>query len=199
MLKQERENPDIPADSDDALMLRVQDRDSDAFRVLIDRHADVPFRIGCRMMGDSSEAEDIAQEAMLRLWNGADSWRGQGPGVAAWLTRVATNLCIDRLRKARRISGDEPPDSIDEAPPADALVDEDKQARAVRECIGKLGDRQRAAVILTYYEEQPNAAAADDLAMKIKAFESLLFRARKALKDCLEASPYIDRATGDQS
>ncbi len=180
------------AESDDALMDRVRQRDGEAFRMLIDRHADLPFRIACRMMSDSSEAEDIAQEAMLRLWNNAGKWQGGGSGVGAWLSRVATNLCLDRLRKKRRMSDEDVPEQADDAASADELVDGEKQAHAVKNCIEKLGERQRAAVILTYYEEQSNLLAADQLDMKIKAFESLLFRARGSLRDCLEQSPYVD-------
>jgi len=90
---------EIVAESDDELMLRVIERDSEAFRTLVERHSDVPFRIGCRMVKDPVEAEDIAQEALLRLWNNASKWTAGGSGVAAWLSRVAVNLCLDRLRK----------------------------------------------------------------------------------------------------
>ncbi|VAV97782.1 hypothetical protein MNBD_ALPHA04-1776 [hydrothermal vent metagenome] len=181
---------------DDDLMLRVAKRDGEAFRILVDRHADVAFRIGCRIVGDSIEAEDIAQETLLRLWNNADKWIPGGSGVAAWLSRVATNLCLDRLRKKKRTSEEDVPDEADKAPLADELIDEDRQGEAVKKCIGKLGDRQKAAVVLTYYEEQPNLEAAKMLKMKIKAFESLLYRARGSLKDCLENNPIIRSARG---
>ena len=177
--------------SDDALMESVAKRDGEAFRMLADRHAEVPYRIACRMIGDPVEAEDIAQEAMLRLWNNAEKWTPGGSGVAAWLSRVGTNLCLDRLRKKRRLSDVEVPEEADDAPLADERIDEERQGDAVKDCIEKLGERQRAAVVLTYYEEQPNLEAAETLKMKIKAFESLLFRARGSLRDCLEASPMI--------
>jgi len=190
----------VAAQSDDDLMLLVAKQDSAAFRLLVERHAEIPFRIACRMVKDPAEAEDIAQEALLRLWNNASKWSGGGSGVAAWLSRVATNMCIDRLRKKRRTSDEEAPDRADDAPLADALMDNERQEIAVKDCIEKLGDRQRAAVILTYYEEQSNLAAADNLEMKIKGFESLLFRARASLRDCLESSPYIgNQANGEGS
>jgi len=96
------------------------------------------------------------------------------------------------------MSDEEAPDRADEAPLADDLVDEERQQLAVKNCIDRLGERQRAAVILTYYEEQPNMMAADGLDMKIKGFESLLFRARASLRDCLESSPYIRHAQGGE-
>ncbi|WP_074205009.1 sigma-70 family RNA polymerase sigma factor [Parasphingorhabdus marina] len=185
--------PDKPVveQGDDALMLRVADKDAEAFRTLVDRHARIPFAIGCRMVKDPAEAEDIAQEAMLRLWNNAEKWTSGGAGVEAWLRRVAVNLCLDRLRKRKRMSDEDVPEQVDDAPTADAVVDNSRQALAVKHCIGKLGDRQRAAVVLTYYEEQSNLDAAGTMDMKLKGFESLLFRARAALKHCLENSPYV--------
>lgn len=184
---------------DDALMLRVGDRDAEAFRLLVDRHAAIPFAIGCRMMKDPVEAEDVAQESLLRLWNNAENWITGSSGVEAWLRRVATNLCLDRLRKRKRMADDEVPEQTDDAPAADELVDGSRQEMAVKDCIAKLGDRQRAAVVLTYYEEQSNKDAAGVLDMKVKGFESLLFRARGALKDCLESSPYLVNVTGETS
>lgn len=171
---------------DDALMLRVGARDGAAFRALIDRHAARPHRIAWRMLGDASEAEDVAQEAMLRLWNAAPQWRGGGPGVGAWLTRVASNLCLDRLRRRGRFSDEEMPERADEAPLADQVIEADQARAGVAAALARLPDRQRAALVLTYYEELPNSAAADLLEMNIKAFESLLLRARKALKALLQ-------------
>ena len=110
---------------------------------------------------------------------------GSRPGVAAWLTRVATNLCLDRLRQRARLSGEEVPERADEAPLADTAIERDQARGAVIAALDRLTERQRAAVVLTYYEELPNADAAVMLELNIKAFESLLLRARRALKDLL--------------
>jgi RNA polymerase sigma factor (sigma-70 family) len=174
------------SESDDALMARVAARDADALRLLSDRHANIPWRIACRMLGDQIEAEDVAQEAFLRLWQHGDRWQAGGSGVAAWLTRVATNLCLDRLRRKRFVAGDEVPERMDEAPPADAGIEGEEVRSAVKNCIEALPERQRAAIVLTYYEERQNQMAAEVLAMQLKAFESLLFRARAAMQGCIE-------------
>jgi RNA polymerase sigma-70 factor (ECF subfamily) len=150
-----------------------------------------------RMVGDAHEAEDIAQEAMLRLWDHAPrlAARHSGGGgtsgplrLGAWLKRVAVNLAIDRLRLARRQSGGEVPESADEAPLADARIEAQQRRDLARALIATLPERQRAAIVLTYYEELPNAEAAEVLEMNIKAFESLLYRARAALRASFEAS-----------
>lgn len=176
-----------PGRDDDALIARVALRDAEAFRVLVDAHGRVPHRVAWRMIGDASEAEDLAQEALLRLWDHAPRWRGGGSGVAAWLTRVAVNLSLDRLRRRRFASDAEPPERADETPLADALIEREHVAEATRAAIAALPDRQRAAIVLTYYEDLSNSGAATMLDMNIKAFESLLLRARRALADDLRA------------
>ena len=171
--------------SDDALMRRVGAGDAGAFQSLVDVHAKRPHRIAWRMLGDASEAEDVAQEAFLRLWKDAPRWNAQGSGVGAWLTRVATNLCLDRLRRRARLSDEEVPDRADPAPLADEAIGAGQDRTRVRVALDALPERQRAAVVLTYYEDLPNAEAAAALDMNIKAFESLLLRARHALKERL--------------
>jgi RNA polymerase sigma factor (sigma-70 family) len=170
---------------DDTLMARVALRDGDAFRVLVEAHAAKAHRIGWRMLGNATEAEDVAQDAMLKLWEQADKWQAGGTGVGAWLNRVATNLCLDRLRRRRFTSDEAVPERVDESPLADVLMDEEWMRRRTMTAVHALPDRQRAAIVLTYYEECSNMAAAQILDMNVKAFESLLLRARQALKAAL--------------
>jgi len=168
-------------------MARVAARDAEAFRALAERHGAVPWRVAYRMTGDPAEAEDLTQEALLRLWDRAPRWHAGGSGVAAWLTRVAMNLALDRLRRRRFASSEPVPERADEAPLADDEIEREQTAAAVRLCIAVLPERQRAAIVLTYYEEVPNKTAAEMLDMNLKAFESLLFRARAAIRDGLGA------------
>ena len=179
------------ADDDNVLMARVAARDADAFRTLVDAHVRTIHRIAFRMLGEASAAEDIAQESLLRLWDHAARWRGDGPGVAAWLTRVANNLCLDRLRRRKFSSDEAVPDRADPAPGADDVMDEAEMTSLTKMCIGTLSDRQRSAIILTYYEDMSNNDAATALDMNIKAFESLLLRARHSLRRSIEQSGFM--------
>lgn len=172
-------------EDDDALMARVALRDGAAFRLLIEAYAMRPHRIAFRMLGDAAEAEDVAQEALLRLWNQAVKWQAGGAGVSAWLGRVATNLCLDRLRRRKFASDEAVPERADDTPGADEQMDEERLRARTVAAVQALPDRQRAAIILTYYEEYSNMAAAEALDMNIKAFESLLLRARTALRKAL--------------
>lgn len=173
------------ADSDDALMARICARDAVAFRILVDRHVRSLHRIAYRMIGDAAEAEDLAQEALLRLWRDAARWQTGHAGTGAWLNRVVVNLCLDRLRRRRFASDDAVPERVDEAPLAPDEMDAARLRAATVAAIAALSDRQRAAIVLTYYEEVSNQVAAETMDMNIKAFESLLLRARATLRVAL--------------
>jgi RNA polymerase sigma factor (sigma-70 family) len=175
----------LASEGDDALMARVAQRDGAAFRLLIAAHAQRPHRIAWRMLGDAIEAEDIAQEAMMRLWEHAAKWQVGGAGVSAWLARVATNLCLDRLRRRKFASDEAVPERVDDSAGADEMIDETRARARTMAVVHALPDRQRAAIILTYYEDQSNIMAAQMLDMNVKAFESLLLRARTALRSAL--------------
>jgi RNA polymerase sigma-70 factor (ECF subfamily) len=138
----------------------------------------------------------MVQEAMLRLWDQADRWQRGKQGVGAWLKRVVTNMAIDRLRRTRRIAGDAIPEQADGSPLADSAMIADEAAQQARAIIAALPDKQRAAIVLTYYEGLSNADAADAMDMHIKAFESLLYRARAAIKASFAALPSATEAKG---
>ena len=180
-----------PEASDDEarLVAAVARRDAAAFRALVECQSRAIQALAYRMLGDRHEAEDVVQEALLRLWDGAARWQPRGGGVAGWLRRVATNLCIDRVRRTGRLSDAAPPEQADPAPSADALIDEARAAERARGALQQLPDRQRAAIVLTYYEQLSNAAAAEVLGLGIKAFESLLVRARAGLRSTLAGVP----------
>ena len=189
--------PRVAGPGDDAaLAARLADRDPAALRDIIARHAGALHRTAFRMTGDAHEAEDIVQEACLRLWDQAPAIAARHPlgsqaagtlRLGGWLQRVVTNLAIDRLRRSRRLSDGEVPDREDEAPLADALIEAGEREGLARRLLLALPDRQRAAIVLTYYEELSNAEAAEAMEMNIKAFESLLHRARAALRQAFAA------------
>lgn len=177
---------DVAAACDDALLRQVALGDAVAFRTLVDRHHAVMFRIGWRMLGQRAEAEDIVQDALTRLWVNAatlDPRRGAG----GWLHRVTVNLCLDRLRRRRFVADVPVPDRADDAAPADVEMDRARLAALTSSCVAALPDRQRAAIVLTYFENLSNNDAATALDLNLKAFESLLLRARSTLRGTLAA------------
>lgn len=174
--------------SDDGLLAQCAAGDAGAFRVLIARHGDAAWRLAWRLTGDAGEAEDLVQEGFARLWKQAPDWQGGRAGAGAFLQRVITNLAIDRSRRKRPEPVAELPDCADPAPLADALLDEAGLAARVQHCLARLPERQRAAIVLTYWEGLSGPEAAAVLELSPKAFESLLIRARTALKPILGAA-----------
>jgi RNA polymerase sigma factor (sigma-70 family) len=174
---------DAPQEGEDdgALMRRVASGDAHALEVVADRHTQMLFGIAWRMLGDAAEAEDVVQEAITRLWVNAKGWTPVGGGIGGWLRRVATNLCLDRKRASARVSDEEVPERADDTPAADIQIDEERRRQAVAGAMQALPDRQRAAIVLTYYEGLSNADAAATLGVGVKALESLLVRARQGL------------------
>jgi len=171
------------ADRDDALMACLAARDTQALRTVISLYGEKAHRIAWRMLGDAAEAEDVAQEAMLKLWQQAGGWSAGGQGIGPWLARVTANLCIDRMRRIRPVTGEDLPERADETPLADERLDEERLRALTQAALQALPERQRAAIVLTHWQECSNLEAAETLEMNIKAFESLLFRARSALRE----------------
>ena len=139
-----------------------------------------------RMLHDEAEAEDVAQETMLRLWKMAPDWDPTRARVTTWTYRVAANLCTDRLRRAGRwVAEDQAPEQADETPGAEARLQNEDRARALHAAMNKLPDRQRLALQLRHFEELGNPQIAEVLDTSVEAVESLLGRARRALAAAL--------------
>ena len=174
------------SDADRALMAQVRDGDAVAFGALVERHSQALYRFAYRMLGDGHEAEDVVQESFTRLWTHAPQWKPSGAGLVGWLHRVNTNLCLDRLRKRKRIAPVEPPERADGDPAADEKIVSGEIGATVEACLRELPERQRAALVLSYYEGLSNKESADILEVKVKALESLLVRARTKMRELLE-------------
>jgi len=179
------------------LMIRVAAGDSHAFEQLVIRHTPMVHAIAWRMLGDATEAEDVVQETFVKLWVNARGWTPAGGGLGGWLRRISTNACLDRLRRPRFVSDEALPERADEAPPADMALDGERRRAAVAASIQALPDRQRAAIVLTYYEGVPNAEAASILGIGVKALESLLVRARQALTQALARDGLLAEGAGE--
>jgi RNA polymerase sigma factor (sigma-70 family) len=180
-----------------ALMTCVAAGDASAFEQLVTRHTPMVHRVAWRMLGDAVEAEDVVQETFVKLWVNAKSWTPAGGGLGGWLRRISTNACLDRLRCPRFVSDETLPERVDEAVPADLAIDGARRQAAVAASVQALPDRQRAAIVLTYFEGVSNAEAASILGIGVKALESLLVRARQALTGALAAKGLIAEGEGE--
>src|SRR5215470_17366146 len=160
-------------DSDEALMARVARGDERAFQVL-----------ARRILGNAAEAEDVAQEALMRVWTHAPRWRPLAL-FRTWLTRVVVNLCLDRKRRAPWVGLEAAGDIVDPSPGATERAETDERDRMVAGAIDKLPARQRSAIMLTYGEGMSNAEVAEILDTSVSAVETLLVRGKQNLRRSL--------------
>jgi RNA polymerase sigma-70 factor (ECF subfamily) len=175
------------SDPDEALLIRVGRREAAAFKEIAERKLPRILSLATRMLDDRNEAEDIAQEAFLRIWKYAARWKPGRARFDTWLHRVVLNLCYDRLR-SREDPTEVLPEQIDTAlMPADVMDASAKSAR-VAAALAALPDRQREALVLHYYQELPNVEAAALMGVSVEALESLLARARKGMRATLIGS-----------
>lgn len=172
----------VDASSDADLMRRVAEGDEAACRAVVGRHLPQVLTLARRMLRDRADAEDVAQESMLRLWQMAARWRADAP-IGAWLYRVAHNLAIDRIRRRRpTVDVDAAVGLADPGPnPAQSLAAGDRRA-AVEGAIANLPERQRTAITLVHTMEMGNIEAAAAMEISVDALESLLARGRRALR-----------------
>ena len=177
-----------PSETDDeaTLLARVSAGEPQAFRALVDRHLPSVLAIGRRMLRDDAEAEDVAQETLLRLWrNAAGLELGEG-GVRPWLRRVAANLCIDRVRARRNTTVTDAVPEEQEPPPQVRQLAERELGGRVDAALKALPERQRLALTLFHYEGMSQIEVGEAMSISDEAVESLLARARRTLKVSLK-------------
>lgn len=172
--------------TDEALLVLYGNGDASAAQILTARLAPKVMGYACRLLGgDRAEAEDVTQEAMLRLWKQAREWRQGEAKVTTWLYTVVTNLCTDRLRKRRSVDIDaieEPADDRQSA--VEGMIEADRAA-ALQSALMQLPERQRIAVSLRHLEGASNPEIAEVLNISVEAVESLTARGKRALAAAL--------------
>lgn len=178
-------------------MARVARQDRAAFALLLQRHLRGAANTAYRILLNRFDAEEVAQEAFLRVWQHAPRWQVDGAaGFRTWLTRIVVNLSIDRRRRPGMDALDDQPDPVDLGPgPFEALAGSEDSAR-IAQALAKLPERQRAAIVLCYWEDESNIAAAETLGISVGALESLLVRAKRALRD--ELGPALGNNRGKE-
>ncbi|WP_293901564.1 RNA polymerase sigma factor [Phenylobacterium sp.] len=172
-------------DPDEELLSRVATGDPAAVRALVARKLPRLLSLAGRILGDRQEAQDVAQEAFLRVWKQAPKWRPGAARFDTWLHRVALNLCYDRLRRRREVAYADPPERADEGPGPDRGLMAADTGRRVGAALAALPDRQREAIVLCHYQELGNIEAAAVMGVSVEALESLLGRGRRALRAAL--------------
>ena len=172
--------------SDEALLLAFGRGERAAAQALTTRLTPRVLGFASRMLGgDRAEAEDVTQEAMLRLWKVAPDWRTGEAKVTTWLYRVVANLCTDRLRKRRNVDIDAIEEPADGRPHVTHRLMAEDRARALIGAMRDLPDRQKQAVTLRHIEGLGNPEIAEIMQISTEAVESLTARGKRALAQAL--------------
>ncbi len=173
-------------DAEAELLQRYGAGDATAARLLSTRVLPRIYAHAFRVLGDRAEAEDVAQDAMMRLWRVAPEWRKGEAKVTTWLYRVTANLCTDRLRKRRYSPLEDVAEPIDPSPSAAAQLQNAARTDALQQALQALPDRQRQAVVLRHIEGLANPEIAAILDVGVEAVESLTARGKRALRTALK-------------
>ncbi|WP_244504621.1 sigma-70 family RNA polymerase sigma factor [Jannaschia faecimaris] len=170
------------------LLARAGRGDNAAAAALLDRLGPRLMAFARRMTaGDRALAEDIVQEAFLRLWKRAGDWDAQGSAqMSSWLGRVAANLAIDARRRASRTQGmPDGWDPEDGSPGVETRMMRDEDLSALDRALASLPDRQREAVVLRHIEGYSNPDIAAMMDCGVEAVESLTARGKRRLVDVM--------------
>ena len=173
-----------PEKDDRELLALVQGGSHKAFSELVERHTERFYRLAFRYLQNKEAAEDVVQDAFLKLWENPGIWQAdKNAKFTTWFYRIMVNLCLDRQKRKRPVELDEEMVLIDNRESADqAMVRREEQKVLERE-IAALPERQRTALNLCFDEGLSNQDAADVMGVNLKALQSLIMRAKTTLKE----------------
>lgn len=169
-------------------MRAIADGSEQAFRALAQRHLERIRRLARRMLGGRTDSDDVAQETLIRIWTHAAQWRPERSKLTTWVYTIVYRLCVDRLRSAPTLPLDHAMEATDPGPTALDALAQAGELRQLAAAMRGLQPRQRAALTLFYYEELSGPDAAAVLGLSLRAFWSLLHRARQAVQERMRAS-----------
>lgn len=167
--------------AEETLLRLYANGDSEAARELVGRLGPRAYSVALRVLGNRAEAEDVTQEAMLRLWRIAPEWQSGQAKVSTWLYRVVMNLCLDLRRRRQTLDLDDIPEPEDDKPEAMDRLLHVARVDALQDALMRLPVRQRQAVVLRHIEELSNPEIAGIMEIGVEAVESLTARGRRTL------------------
>jgi RNA polymerase sigma-70 factor, ECF subfamily len=175
---------------DQELLAFIQDGSHPAFAELVRRHTDRFYRLAYRYLQRKEAAEDIVQDALLKLWEDPGKWQpGRNTRFTTWFYRIVVNLCLDWQKKKRPAPLDEELPLVDEKETLEVAAIQNEEQRLLEKEIAALPDRQRTALNLCFEEGLSNQEAAEVMGLNLKALQSLIMRAKATLKERMK--PYL--------
>ena len=168
---------------DKSLISQIQEGSHEAFATLVNRHSNRFYSIAYRLVSNKDDAEDIVQEAFLKLWDRPQLWNpNKQAKFTTWFYKVIINLCFDLTKKKKPIDLPEDIELVDRNPGQDVLLDTHQKQTLLEGFVQELPARQQLALNLCFYEGLTNKQAAEIIGVKVKAVQSLIMRAKTTLK-----------------
>lgn len=171
------------------LLPRIASGDRLAMRRLYDATSAKLFGVCLRILSDRDESEDVLQEVYLTIWRRADRFDAGRASVMAWISTIARNRAIDRLRARGPLAYADPVEDLeieDEAPRAEALLEAAQDGAALGRCLSELDDRTQAVIRTAFFEGITYEALARRLHAPLGTVKSWIRRGLLKLKGCLE-------------
>ena len=176
-----------PDKDDHELLTLIQQGNSRAFAALVERYTMRFYRLAYRYLHSKEAAEDVVQDAFLKLWENPSLWQPErNSKFTTWFYRVVINLCLDLRKRKRPEALHDEAAVIDDREPAEKRMIRAQEQRALEEAIDTLPDRQRTALNLCFDEGLTNQEAAEVMGVRLKALQSLIMRAKTTLKQRLK-------------
>lgn len=171
------------------LMLQIAAGDRSAMRRLYDATSAKLFGVCLRILSDKDESEDVLQEVYLTIWRRADRYEAERASVMAWISTIARNRAIDRLRARGPLAYAEPVEDLqieDDAPRAEALLETAQDGQALVRCLEELDARTQGAIRTAFFEGLTYEALARRLDAPLGTVKSWIRRGLLKLRGCLE-------------
>lgn len=170
--------------ADEFLIRLIQEGRHDAFAEIVNRHSKKFYRIAYRLVFNKDDAEDVVQEAFIKLWEKRLNWNpNKEAKFTTWFYKVVINLCIDHNRKKKPEPLSEEMPLIDKQQGHEARMQEMQKQVMLEHLIQELPERQQLALNLCFYEGISNQEAAEMIGVNLKALQSLIMRAKMTLKE----------------
>jgi RNA polymerase sigma-70 factor, ECF subfamily len=177
--------------ADEDLISLVEASDADAFAALYDRHRRAAFSLAYRMMGDHQAAEDLAQDAFLKVWRGAGSYRADRGSVRTWILSIVHNRGIDQLRShaSRRRTQDRIEASAPRSQPSEAFAEtwRNSQRDQVREALNTLPTEQLKILELAYFSGYTHVEISQLLSLPLGTVKGRMRLGLKKIRDHFES------------
>lgn len=180
--------------TDEELMLAVCNGDHNAYQAIVKKHLQPISHYAFRMLGNSKDTEEISQETFLRLWLNAARWDSSKANLSTWLHRIAHNLCIDYSRRHRHtlmqsethtqkdVEDYSTELAAQQVIDTGASIDAHAVTRKLQLALQELPESQSSALMLCHYQGFSNKEAAAIMDISVKALESAIARAKRALR-----------------